>query len=131
MQKKLQASIEFMAVFIVLMAAFGVMIYAALGNMTEISKTKKDLEAEKTLSMVSGNINTAVLEGDGFSVNLTLPEKILGLGYSFSLDSNYLVLNLSNSFYHRVLLTKNITGLPLPGKNLIYNNKGEIIILQV
>ena len=131
MQKKLQASIEFMAVFIVLMAAFGVMIYAALGNMTEISKTKKDLEAEKTLSMVSGNINTAVLEGDGFSVNLTLPEKILGLEYSFSLDSNYLVLNLSGSFYHRVLLTKNITGLPLPGKNLIYNNKGEIIILQV
>ena len=131
MQKKLQASIEFMAVFIVLMAAFGVMIYAALGNIAEISKTKKDLEAEKTLSMVSGNINTAVLEGDGFSVNLTLPEKILGLEYSFSLDSNYLVLNLSNSFYHRVLLTKNITGLPLPGKNLIYNNKGEIIILQV
>ena len=131
MQKKLQASIEFMAVFIVLMAAFGVIVYAVVVNMAEISKTKKDLEAENTLSMVSEKINIAVLEGDGFSVNLTLPEKIFGLNYSFSLDSNHLVLNLSGNFYHRVLLTKNITGLPSPGKNLIYNNKGEIIILQV
>lgn len=128
---KSQVSTEFMAIFIIFIIALTVAVYAGLINTKEITKAKKDLEAQEFIFDIAETINTVYLEGDGFSMNLTLPERISGLQYSVFIDSNYLLLNLSGNFYQQLLLTKNISGVLKPGINFLKNHNGTIVITQV
>jgi len=70
------------------------------------------------------------MEGDGFRINITLPQEMLGEDFSIAIDSNTIILNFKNSTYFKNALTSNIIGVFQKGENLVSNQKGEIIITQ-
>ena len=125
---KAQASMEFMLIFIILLIVLSVAIITNLEKITEITSAKTQKDIQSTLSKSATTINTVFLEGDGFSINLTLPETISGYDYEMLTDSNYLIIEFQNSTYSEKLLTANITGVFSKGTNKIKNEGGRILI---
>ncbi len=125
---KAQSSIEFMIIFIILVLALLVSLWIGLMRVREVSTAQTDLEVERLLNDASNKINTAYLEGHGFSINLTMPNKIFGLNYTVQIISNYIYLTINNNTYPKPLLTQNISGTLKKGENLIKNVRGDVLI---
>ncbi len=123
-----QSAMEFIMVFTILVAALVVAAWISLERTNEISAARTRLEVGNMLSDVSNKINTAFLEGPGFSVRLDLPEKLLGADYSIQAHSNNLYLDFRGATYIRQMITQNITGGFATGKNTIRNVGGIIVI---
>ena len=123
-----QSSMEFMILFTLFLIILAVSLVISWQNITTITQSRLELETTKIIEDVSNRLNTAFLEGDGFFINVTIPEKILEWNYSISIYSNHLLLDLRNTTYSRILLTKNITGSLGKGINQVENRKDEIII---
>ena len=75
-------------------------------------------------------INTAYIEGDGFSMNLTIPQKIIRKDYLINVSSNEVIIRLEGKTYVRTLLTNNVTGEFIKGKNRVMNYNGQIRITE-
>ena len=128
--RRAQASMEFMILFILFLVAVGVALVVSVHRSQAISQAQLDLESDKTLRGVADRINTAYLEGDGFSMDVTVPERILRLNYTIDISSNEVILRVDGGTYVRYLLTDNITGEVVKGTNRILNQNGEIIIME-
>ena len=70
------------------------------------------------------------IEGDGFSMSVTTPDRILRMDYTVSLLSNEVILRLDGHIYIKYLLTDNVTGDVVKGTNIITNVDGEIFITE-
>lgn len=119
---------EFMVIlgaFVFLLAAS---IHVSMQKTREVEQASDDLEAGRILEMASSKLNTALLEGDGFSANLTLPEKMRGKGYSINISNGVLYISLPGNTYPTRLLTSNITGSLRKGENMISNRNGGLYI---
>ncbi|MBI2675887.1 MAG: hypothetical protein HYX24_05485 [Candidatus Aenigmarchaeota archaeon] len=126
--RKMQAAMEFMVIlgaFVFLLAAS---IHVSMQKTREVEQASDDLEAGRILEMASSKLNTALLEGDGFSANLTLPEKMRGKGYSINISNGVLYISLPGNTYPTRLLTSNITGSLRKGENMISNRNGGLYI---
>jgi hypothetical protein len=123
-----QAGVEFMAIFGIFLAAILIMIFVAWGYVLEINVSTADLHANTFMDTVSGKLETVFLEGHGFSVNFTLPEKIFGLNYSVDIERGFVFLNMSDKIYTKRLITRNVTGGLKKGKNIIKNVNGVVVI---
>ncbi|MFQ5647798.1 MAG: hypothetical protein ACE5FW_01045 [Candidatus Aenigmatarchaeota archaeon] len=128
---KAQATTEFIIIFMLLLVALSIVAAGSFSNMLDMTKSKKELEATGIANKISAKINTAFLEGPGFKANLTLPYTIYGLNYTANMEGNFVTIDLDGLVYSRPLLTRNITGGPLPGPNMVENREGVIVITQL
>ncbi|MEM7815534.1 MAG: hypothetical protein QXN71_00245 [Candidatus Aenigmatarchaeota archaeon] len=127
-RKKAQISIEFMFIYIIFMAALSVAAVYVFQNSQNVYSSQIDLKVEELLSLVKGRIDTAFLEGDGFSTNITLPYQIVNSDYLLNVSSGLIFLEINNRTYSKILLSGNVSGHFRKGENRIYNRNGEIVI---
>lgn len=125
---KAQVALEFIIIFGVFLAATIIISLAVWNNMTSEEKSYIDFEANRIVNMAASRVNTAYLEGDGFSITLAMPEKIGLSDYETQFDGNILWLHMMNVSYSRKLLTPNVTGTLSSGQNKIENINGVIVI---
>lgn len=125
---KAQVAIEFMIIFGVFLVALTIVVMAAWGNVMNINESTIDFEAERILGLAAGRVNTAYLEGDGFSIDLALPGNIGVHNYTLGIEENILWLTVNGLNYSKRMITSNITGSFNTGGNSLRNVKGEIVI---
>jgi len=125
---KVQVAIEFMIIFAAFLLALTIIVIASWNNVVNINRSALDFEANRILNLAANRINTAYLEGDGFSIDLAVPEKVGSYEYTLEIEGNMLWLNLNEMSYHRMLLTSNITGILKKGVNTIRNVEGGVVI---
>jgi hypothetical protein len=125
---KAQIAVEFIIIFGVFLIAVIVIALASWNNVANAEKTAVDFEAYRVLGMASDRINTAFLEGDGFSTGLVLPGKIGVHDYTIELDGNELFIHVNQASFSGRLLTDNVTGTLAKGDNTISNVNGAVVI---
>ena len=127
---KAQSSVEFMLIFIFFTAVLTIAIMVTSQQIGVALESQLRVESEKIINNVASKINIAYLEGPGFSINLTLPQRILSYNYYTSIYLNRVLLNVENELYHELILTQNVTGkLNLTyGHYLVENINGGINI---
>jgi len=125
---KAQVSIEFMLLFIFFIGIMAVVMVYVMQSMENTSASTVSLETQETLSFLKSRFDTAFLEGDGFSTNFTLPQQIMSQNYSVGIDAGFLLIEINNMTYSSPLITKDITGLPRKGDNLLKNVNGRLVI---
>lgn len=125
---KAQTATEFLVIFMIFIAVLTIASFYSLQRVHSVVIYRTEFEATKVLNDVSNKIDIAFLEGDGFMINASLPESILGHDYEITITENVITLTTDNVTYSRILLTQNITGSIVKGQNLIYNNNGLIVI---
>lgn len=123
-----QVSMEFMLLFILFLVAITTALMVSINRSHSISQAQLDLTANGVLSSISDRINTAYLEGDGFSIRVTLPERILRMDYTVDVSSNEVILRMEGKAYIDYILTNNVTGSFATGTNVITNRNSEIMI---
>jgi uncharacterized protein (UPF0333 family) len=128
--RKAQASMEFMILFVLFLVAVGFALVVSVHRSYVISQAQVDLESNKILREVADKINIVYLEGDGFSMNATMPERILRLNYTIDINSNEVIIRVNGNTYVRYILTDNVTGDVVKGTNRILNRNGEIVITE-
>jgi hypothetical protein len=123
-----QVSIEFMTIFIMLISALT--IVAAIGalNTGQMNYLERHSAAEEVLSMVTDKINVVFIEGDGFSLNMTLPETIAGRAYTLAVKQNSVEMVAGDDYFYNNLLTRNVTGPLSPGTRTLKNVNGVVVI---
>jgi hypothetical protein len=126
--RKAQIAMEFMIIFSVFLIAIILIVLAVWNNIANAEKSSIDFEAGRILKLASGRINTAYLEGDGFSIGLAIPEKIGVYDYTLQFEGSTLWLYVNQISYPGKLLTTSITGTLAKGENTIKNVNGTIVI---
>ncbi len=127
-KSKAQVSIEFMLLFIFFLGIMAVVMVYVMQSIENTSASTVGLETQQRLSFIKSKIETAFLEGDGFSTHFTLPLQIMNLNYSVGIDSGFVLIEISNMTYSSPLITKDITGAPRKGENLLRNVNGRLVI---
>ncbi len=128
MPLKLQAAIEFMIILGAFILFLTLMVHVALQKTSEVNQASDGLEAGQVLESASSKLNTAFLEGDGFSINISLPQKLRGKNYTINISNSFLYVNLSNTFYQTRLLASNISGSLRKGDNMASNRNSVLYI---
>ena len=123
-----QVAIEFIIIFGMFLAATIIISIAVRNNIADEERTYIEFEASRIIDLAAGRINTAYIEGNGFSINLVMPEKLGLYDYTLQFDGNMIWLHALNVSYSRKLLTPNITGTLASGENKISNVNGIIVI---
>ncbi len=121
---------EYMVIATILLVAMIVVSIMSFQSVREFSRIRLDTETESVLNNIGGTIDLAVMEGDGFRTNVTLPQTILDYDYEIGVASNIVFINVKNITYTRYMLSSNITGSLAKGVNLVENRNGEIVITQ-
>lgn len=127
-RSKAQISTEFMLLFMFFIGVLAFSMVYVIQNIQDTSASTLRIEADKTLFMVKSKLETAFLEGDGFSTNFTLPQRIMGFDYSVNISSGFLFMGIKNDTYSDPLITKDITGVPRKGENVLRNVNGRLVI---
>ena len=127
-RSKGQSAMEFMFIFGIFIAAFLIAMLVALPKMTEVSDYSMKLETQRVLSRAAGKINTAWIEGEGYTTNMTLPETIGPKNYTLNVTSNHLLLFIESGHYSETVITNNVTGSFSPGTNTLTNMGDRIVI---
>ncbi|MCX6814920.1 MAG: hypothetical protein NTY20_04715 [Candidatus Aenigmarchaeota archaeon] len=127
-RSKAQISAEFMILFMFFIGVLAFAMVSVIQNMQDVSASTLGIETQKTLSLVKSKLETAFLEGDGFSTNFTLPQRIMNFDYSVNIGSGFLHIEINNVTYSSPLITKDIAGLPRKGENMLRNVKGKLVI---
>ena len=128
MEKKCQSTIEFIMVFTLVLAALIVILFISSEKVQDINSEMVEVEARKVLSKIVTKLNTVVLEGNGFSSNLTIPQQILNMNYTIQIQSNFVTITLQNITYIDNILTDNVTGTLQKGVNVIRNINNNLVI---
>ncbi len=128
LQHRSQVSMELVLFLFFLSAlSFSFMLYiyhyeASLRSMN------MDMEANNLLELVVGRLDSVLLEGDGFSTRLNLPENLSGSDYELRIFGDLIWLNLSGRTYSKKILAKQVSGTLKKGENWLVNENGTIII---
>ncbi|MFH0970979.1 MAG: hypothetical protein V1835_00275 [Candidatus Micrarchaeota archaeon] len=126
-----QSGIELATYFGFLIIIFMIFSVEAAYRMGVAQRSRDSLEAERVGGTAATHINIAHSVGNGYSAVFYLPESLSNSYYNISVYTSILRLEIwySSGFAKSFpLLTGNVTGVPVPGKNLIKNVDGEIII---
>jgi len=123
-----QASVEFLILFVLFLVAIIFAMTVSINRSHVISNAQQDLEVNMVLGSMASKINIAYLEGDGFSMNVTLPERILREEYTVEVASNEVIIRIGTKAYVEYILTTNVTGTFSKGTNTIENSNGVIEI---
>jgi len=124
---KAQSAFEFMFIFGVFLSALILGIWISQTKTAEVVTTQRLMEIDDFLSDITAKVDTAWLEGEGFSSNVTLPAKIAGFNYTITHSSNYIYIKVLGVDYGKPLVTANLTGTFVPGTVQRLRNTGETI----
>jgi len=128
--RKAQVSMEFMLLFILFLVALATALAVSMNRSHAISQAQIDLASGNVIRSAADKINTAFLEGHGFSTNITLPERIIRMEYTIDLNSNEVILRVGDNTYIRKLLTPDVSGSFVKGTNRIMNINGSIVVSE-
>ena len=128
MSRKGQAATEFMILFIIVLIVLTATLFMSVQRSQDLTDTRVEMETMGILNNAANKINIAYLEGDGFMINLTLPNEIFSRNYTITIKSNYMSIAVSNVTYFKPILTDDITGNLIKGTNLIKNRNGVVVI---
>lgn len=127
---KNQATIEFMIIFSLLLFAMAIAAVFATQRINEVHSSQTAFEAEHLLGTIGGLMDTVVIEGDGFSSTVVIPNLIAGRSYTLTAHPNLLVLRVGNQDFTRSVLADTFSGsFALGGEQTIKNAGGVIEIL--
>ena len=127
-RRKAQVSIEFMILFIFFLGLLSFAIVSVMQSMQDVSASSVGLETQNMLSLLRSKLDTAFLEGDGFSTNFTLPQTIRNLDYSVNISSGFVLIEVNNLTYSSPIIARNISGDPRKGENSLRNAGGYLVI---
>lgn len=127
---KSQVTIEMILIIIFLiifLTAFAGVVYYHLNHAYSESI---EFEIKRIGNELSGQINLALEEGNGYKKKYFLQEKIQGLEYNVTVDSanGRIGIEVNGNTYFFPVLTRNISGNFSKGENIIRNENGLIII---
>jgi hypothetical protein len=134
---KLQSAFEFMMIFAILLLALVLILGSVNESVRGMRYSKIEIESLAFIENARSKINTVYLEGDGFSLNLTLPENLTVkisdrpelFYYTFIIDGNSIILDVYGfNNYVKTLLTEDVNGSLRIGTNSIRNVGGTVVI---
>jgi hypothetical protein len=126
-----QVSIEFISLISVLFILLILTIYYNSELYYQIYSTRILKEAQTISDQIASEINLALKAGDGYSRIFFLPTKISNtIDYSITVENYLVIVAWDNSSVQSTILTKNVTGEFLKGKNLIRNSGGIVYVNQ-
>jgi len=125
---KVQVSIEFIVIVTLLLTMLTIISITSIVKTREIEISTVMQETENLLELVGNSINTVYLEGNGFSTNVTLPDRIVNANYTVTIDSGFLVITAQGNSFSKILLTDNIFGQLSNGTFTITNLEGMVVI---
>lgn len=126
--RKAQSAIEFMIIFALFLAALTISFYYSWSRSTDISTAHIEIESQKVIDMITSKLDTAFLQGDGFSINMTVPEYAGSFDYSLHSEGSSIWIEVNNRTFSGHILANNFTGNLKKGRNLIRNVNGELVI---
>lgn len=126
--RKSQASIEFMGVLSFALLVFGVFSVLMVSHRSDIEAHNSFLEIKKVAKEASSIINIACLEGDGYSIKLSVPYYVNNRDYNLTIQNGSVQVEQEGSVYEAPLFTEDITGSFKKGDNIIRNINGVIRI---
>jgi len=126
-----QVSIEFISLISVLFILLILTIYYNSELYYQIYSTRILKEAQTISDQIASEINLALKAGDGYSRIFFLPTKISNtIDYSITVENYLVIVAWDSSSVQSTILTKNVTGEFLKGKNLIRNSGGIVYVNQ-
>lgn len=86
-------------------------------------------DAQAMSDQMASEINMALKAGDGYTRVFYTPTKISNsLDYNLEIGNYRVKLGWSDTSVQSIILTKNVTGTPMKGQNLIRNLNGIIYV---
>ncbi len=125
---KNQATVEFMIIFTVFILAAAVAGLVSFQKINEITGQQEVLDGEGTVRLAASTLDRTLIEGDGFSTKLNLPDSLSGRPYNITLHSGLVVLNLGGHDFTKTTLVTDFTGSLSNGGNTLKNSKGTVEI---
>jgi hypothetical protein len=119
-----------MFIFSVLLAATAFGIWVSSIKAGEVSEATAQLEIDDFLTSLSEKINTAWIEGEGFTTNVTIPATVAGMDYELNVTSNLITLVVGEKYYLKQLITTNVTGTFVKGGVNRLANTGDGILVS-
>jgi hypothetical protein len=125
---KAQVIAETLFVYAILFFFSMIMIVWIFDESSVMLEERKRAEINRISYDVANIINTAVVEGNGFSINFLVPYDVIGTNYSLYIDDSMLVAEWENRTLITELLTSNISGTLKKGLNVVKNENNQIFI---
>jgi hypothetical protein len=122
-----QSAFEFMFIFGVMLGAVLLTLWVSTTKSTEIQIEQRNMEIRDVISTVAEKVNTAWIEGKGYSTNVTIPGKIAGTDYDINITSRYIMITLAGERYLGTMITGNVTGSFESGATSTLRNTGDTI----
>ncbi len=127
-KRKAQVSLEFM--FYITAILLAITIYSfVLYTRYDLTEKIKENNLQEFLSRLSDMIQYVYMQGDGFYLNHTFPQKISNKDYILTYSNNLIVVDIQNVTYTQKLTVSEINITVIPGKkHRIENKKGVIYV---
>ncbi len=125
-----QATIELFAITVIFVAVFSIMYGIYQNEFSATSRRVQILTLRQVADDVSLSINSAVLQGDGYATNATLPYKIGASDFYVNVTNGVVTLTITDNKLSTAsrIMTKNVTGAFLKGQNMVRNRGGVIYV---
>ncbi len=127
-RRKGQAGIEFLILISFLLFIFSTYYISLLKKDQEYFTNTVAYDGEALASTISMVLDTTFVEGNGFSINITLPTDIEGLKYTVTIYPNIVSINVGNKHYYHNTIVRKVLGNFTPGINVVKNVHGSIQI---
>lgn len=127
---KAQVAMEFLIFFSIFIMILIIVFAVNFQKTAEIRASSESIEADRLIGLAADRINTVFLEGQGFSSELSLPPSVGAVNYSVSINGSIAYLVVREDYYQRTLMTSNVQGQLMPGRNIIRNSNGTISVSQ-
>lgn len=126
-----QAAIETFIVVSVLLVIFLGFFFSMVFESTRVEKLRTYIHAKNVVQTLADAINLAVKVGPGYSVKISLPEKLYGnkvyLLNIYPAESR-LAIAWDSSAYYTTIMTKSLSGAAGPGEILVLNINGSVLL---
>jgi len=129
---KAQVSMEFMALISLMVLIFVAYTPFFWQQQKEIQDHSEYMMAKRILSSVKKEVDTAVMFGDGYTRNFTVPSTISGIDYGITVNEEKKMVTLfwKDKITYEFLIAHNITGNPVPGQKNKIENRDDVIVFS-
>ncbi len=128
-KKKAQSSIELVMVVCMVSLIFSVFYTNMLQKNMNLKADRLDQNSRQLSYYIAYELNNVYVQGDGYSRNFTLPQKILDYDYNVSVFDNIVYVFIeTNNTYLKKTIPINISGNFTGGLNCLFNKKGIIYV---
>ncbi|MEM5773349.1 MAG: hypothetical protein QXL86_03980 [Candidatus Aenigmatarchaeota archaeon] len=126
-----QVSIEFISFVAVLFILLVIVLYYNFDLYFQMNSVKIFKEAQTISDQVASEINFALKAGDGYSRIFFLQPKISNsIDYTIKIENYRVIVSWDGGSVQSAILTKNVSGNFLNGRNMIRNSEGMIYVNQ-